>query len=510
MQQQYTGVGETFTFQEIDLKGVQKQVITGYISTKSIDKFNDLITDECLDDMLIQIKSGNIKMDLEHETIHENNLNINPIARIVDAKKDEKGIWVKAELNQSNPRFQEIWGSIKDGFLDAFSIAFKPLETATRYIQGKAVRILNKLKLINIGITGTPVNDDCKMDKIVLKAIQEFKEQDDTVEFDDLSDEELEIKHKYIKRTGSPGNYTYFYSNKEYEDYKKSKSKDGRKHSDETEEKIQEMHKEWAQEVRQIKEKEAGGEITKEESKKKISELTEKYKKESEKVESDDKEKPKESAKKILKDELGEVFSNFKEKYKKAVNVIGNNDPTASGMNEWKEKNIKKESINFLERQGIKEPKDESKEYNKLYTEIYTQLEEIVEEEDFGSATTSRERLAEDWVSDLREYKDEINKENKIRERMGLEKKALNTQSGLLGKQEDHISHSTSKEEDNKQMAEEIENKPIEQEQDANKQTETKNDEVQGNENSDNVQNDEKSEVETLTEELADVKAQLV
>ena len=162
--------------------------------------------------MLTQIKSGSIKIDYEHETIHENDLNKNPIARIIDAKKDDKGLWVKATLNKSNPRFNEIWGSIKDGFLDAFSIAFKPLETATRYIQGKAVRILNKLKLINVGITGTPVNEECRMDKVVIKAIKDLEEDDGGWEkFDDLNDEELEIKHKYIKRTGSPGHYEYFY-----------------------------------------------------------------------------------------------------------------------------------------------------------------------------------------------------------------------------------------------------------------------------------------------------------
>jgi len=211
MQKEYIGVGETFNFQEIETKGEKQHVITGYVSTKSIDKFNDTITDECLDDMLVQIKSGSIKMDLEHETIHENNLNITPVARIIDAKKDDRGLWVKAILNESSPRFNEVWGSIKNGFLDAFSIAFKPLETATRYIQGKAVRILNKLKLINVGITGTPVNEDCRMDQVVYKAISEMDNEEELVPLDEISDEELEIKHKYIKRTGKPGDYTYFY-----------------------------------------------------------------------------------------------------------------------------------------------------------------------------------------------------------------------------------------------------------------------------------------------------------
>lgn len=212
MAQIYSGNAGTFSFLEVETKGEKEYYISGYISTKAIDTFNDLVTDECMSDMLEQINSGSIKIDYEHETIHSENLDINPVARIVEAKKDEKGIWVKAMINSSNKRFGEMWGSIKNGFLDSFSIAFKPIETATRYIQGKAIRLLNKLKLVNIGITGTPVNSECKLDNIIVKAISELNENmSGYIKLDELSDEELELKHKYIKRTGSPGHYEYFY-----------------------------------------------------------------------------------------------------------------------------------------------------------------------------------------------------------------------------------------------------------------------------------------------------------
>ena len=141
MEQIYSGNTGTFSFLEVETKGEKEYYISGYISTKAIDTFNDLVTDECMSDMLEQINSGSIKIDFEHETIHNENLDINPVARIVEAKKDEKGIWVKAMINSANKRFNEMWGSIKNGFLDSFSIAFKPIETATRYIQGKAVRL---------------------------------------------------------------------------------------------------------------------------------------------------------------------------------------------------------------------------------------------------------------------------------------------------------------------------------------------------------------------------------
>jgi HK97 family phage prohead protease len=181
MSEKYYGVSqEGLQFSEVEVKGEPKYYVSGFVSTKSIDAYNDVVSDECLQDMCDQIKSGNIKLDFEHETVLKENLDINPVGKIVHAeikevevKKGEvkKGVWVKAEINNFNARFEEIWGSIKSGFLDAFSIAFKAIDTAYKYVKGKKIRLLNKIKLINVGITGNPVNEECKMDKVFMKAL---------------------------------------------------------------------------------------------------------------------------------------------------------------------------------------------------------------------------------------------------------------------------------------------------------------------------------------------------
>ena len=168
----FSGVSTTLAFQELEVKGEKQYVVTGYISTADLDSSDDIVTMECLQDMLTQIKAGSIKIDEEHETFWTGDYDITPKLRIVDAKIDAKGLWVKALLNKAHEQFKEIWGSIKSGFLDAFSIQFKPLETATKYIKGVAVRLLNKVKLINVGITGTPINESATLDKAFVKAIR--------------------------------------------------------------------------------------------------------------------------------------------------------------------------------------------------------------------------------------------------------------------------------------------------------------------------------------------------
>lgn len=167
---------DTVSFYEIEEKGQKEFYIEGYISTKALDLLNDIVTDECMEDMVMQIKSGSIKLDIEHETIHGENLDIIPAGRIIDAKKDNRGVWVKAILNKACGRFKEIWGSVKSGMLDAFSIAFKPIQAITKSIQGKMVRLLHKVTLVNVGLTGNPVNPEAKMTDVFVKALRELPE----------------------------------------------------------------------------------------------------------------------------------------------------------------------------------------------------------------------------------------------------------------------------------------------------------------------------------------------
>ncbi len=55
-------------------------------------------------------------------------------------------------LNTNLKNFSELLESIKDGFLKAFSVAFYPVAKASN---GK---VINKLALINVTLTGSPVN----------------------------------------------------------------------------------------------------------------------------------------------------------------------------------------------------------------------------------------------------------------------------------------------------------------------------------------------------------------
>jgi len=177
-QKTYSFFTDNVGYEVIESKGKKKYYITGYISTKDKDLLNDIVTDEALDNMLNQLNMKNIKLDVEHEAWREENPAIIPVGRIIESKRDERGIFVKAELNKANSRFKEVWNSIKEGFLDAFSIAYKTISSVHKTISGEKVRMLNNIELLNVAITGNPVNPEAKMMNVFTKSLNDIQEEE--------------------------------------------------------------------------------------------------------------------------------------------------------------------------------------------------------------------------------------------------------------------------------------------------------------------------------------------
>ena len=177
----YKFTTDTLTFSTAELKGEKQAYVTGYISVPEVDLYNDLVTMKAMNSMLQQIKDSTITIDYEHEAWRDDN-SILPVAKIIDAKVDDRGLWVKCKLNKNSPKYKALWGSIKDGFVNAFSIAFQPIKTVEKSIGGTTVRLIEELKLLNVAFTGAPVNEGAKMTEfgmksVMLKAIAETEEQ---------------------------------------------------------------------------------------------------------------------------------------------------------------------------------------------------------------------------------------------------------------------------------------------------------------------------------------------
>jgi tetrahydromethanopterin S-methyltransferase subunit G len=140
-----------------------------YLTTDDVDKVNDMVTTECQEDIVRQLQGRDIsiKMGVEHDVYLVNDKRLLPHAKITEAKRiSEQGksrVKATAILNKHHPDFNSVKGSIIDGFLDATSIEYKPVEFVHRNISGKTVRLLNKILLKGVTFTGRPINEAAKI-----------------------------------------------------------------------------------------------------------------------------------------------------------------------------------------------------------------------------------------------------------------------------------------------------------------------------------------------------------
>lgn len=163
----------------IDSKGEKKYFVEGYIATYEKDLADEVISRKAMQDLYDQ--ADTIKADLEHEAYEPDEEKgygalgsrdaIIPIAKITDKKIDDKGVWVKAQLNHHLSRFKALWGSIQDGFLNAFSIAFLNPDKGDYTIRkSDGAKILHRIRsLLNVAITGNPINRGATFTAIISK-----------------------------------------------------------------------------------------------------------------------------------------------------------------------------------------------------------------------------------------------------------------------------------------------------------------------------------------------------
>ena len=192
----------------VNLKGEEHLYVEGDISTNDIDFVNDIMTKNCQESMQRQILERNMKLDLEHEafkgdTHEEKEINKTriPAGKIIDATVKELGddrysTSVKCEINRHNPNYKSIKGNLVEKYLDAFSVAFLPTDISYEQQEGKAIRMLNDVILLNVAMTGNPCNTKAQMVEISTKSMDALEEYKKRKSLDPSVEGQLEVKSK--------------------------------------------------------------------------------------------------------------------------------------------------------------------------------------------------------------------------------------------------------------------------------------------------------------------------
>lgn len=82
-----------------------------------------------------------------------------PIGKILRAYEDEYGFYFRSELFLELAKAKEAYELAKNGVVDSFSIGYQLIQTS----QADAVRVIEKLKLIEISLVTFPANNQAQL-----------------------------------------------------------------------------------------------------------------------------------------------------------------------------------------------------------------------------------------------------------------------------------------------------------------------------------------------------------
>ena len=194
-------------FGKIELKSEKGEIYgVGFVSTTDPDLYRDVVSEKAQSSMLKQFNDRSIKFDFDHDKfrdpktgeVYDEPKNLIPPAKVVKAERrmtpdGSLGTWVKVQLNKHHSKFEELKNSIKDGFIDAFSIGYSVIQSKPIKLLGETYREIEDLVIYNIAFTGDAVNPKCKL-KLALKSFPNIN-MDKTIE--DYKSEIAEMKSSH-------------------------------------------------------------------------------------------------------------------------------------------------------------------------------------------------------------------------------------------------------------------------------------------------------------------------
>ncbi|RLI77989.1 phage prohead protein [Archaeoglobales archaeon] len=155
----------------LEIRDDEKNVyVEGYASAAVEDLEGEIISEEALQKVAKELtKEPYNKVFLDHAPM-KFNANFEeklPIGKIVEAATREvEGklkLWMKLIMNKAHPYFEVVYKSIKEGFLNAFSIGFQVLQ--------RKGRVITDLKILEVSLVGIPANPEAIVEEVYEKML---------------------------------------------------------------------------------------------------------------------------------------------------------------------------------------------------------------------------------------------------------------------------------------------------------------------------------------------------
>lgn len=166
-------------FTSCEIKSDGDLYVKGYLLEFDKPDFDrDVFTKECVEDIKAQILGSNVSLVVgyEHEHVLKDS-RILPVAKLVEVDIDDKGLIgtskVNKHINEALPGlYKMVKGSIEDGYLQGYSIEFKPTDWSG--IKG-INRKLNRVRIGGLAYTGKPAQPGALFTDWYIKSLATYE-----------------------------------------------------------------------------------------------------------------------------------------------------------------------------------------------------------------------------------------------------------------------------------------------------------------------------------------------
>lgn len=120
-----------------------RRLIEGYASTRDLDRTGDVVQPGAFEESLREFLANPVVTYMHDWS--------NPIGKVIDARIDEVGLFIRAEISETADR---VWKLIEEGILRAFSIGYEVVDE--KVIEG--LNHILRLRLYEVAIVSIPAN----------------------------------------------------------------------------------------------------------------------------------------------------------------------------------------------------------------------------------------------------------------------------------------------------------------------------------------------------------------
>lgn len=157
----------------------------------------------------IQMRSG-VDISKESEIIIDSIKHSDiPLAKLDSLNMDERGVFVETKLNplykevddSHRKYFDAIWYSLQNGYLNKFSINYKPTRTHSEIINGEIIPKIDDVDVFGISFTQGAANDMCDITEVAMRSAVDANNEVKRMEEDlKRQNEEMRAEIEALKR----------------------------------------------------------------------------------------------------------------------------------------------------------------------------------------------------------------------------------------------------------------------------------------------------------------------